>query len=152
MDFDKEGWPTPKFGVDCCFANELCDGEVRVSVPRFGVDSRLDNASCEGGSVREARSGDGSVDSGKGDPPRSEWSTPPSPIAFSGILALEVEPSGERSPMLCRSMESKSGGRSILDDEAANAMASGPYGTPNLPNVSFEDRNLTWSDVGPVRG
>ena len=152
MDFDEGGWPTPRFGVDCCFDSELCDGEVRVSAPRFGVDFRLDNASCVGGSVREARSVDGSADSGKGDPPRSEWSTSPSPVAFSGILALELKPSGERSLALGRPMESKSGGRSGLDDEAANATASGPYGTPNLPNVSFEARNLTCWDVGPVRG
>ena len=138
--------------MDCCFDSELCDGEVRTSAPRFGVDFCLDNAGCEGGSDREGGSWDGSADSGKGDPSRFEWSPPPSPIAFSGILALEAEPSGGRSLVLDRSMESKPGGRSCLDDEAANATASGPYGTPNLPNVSFEARNLTCSDVGPVRG
>lgn len=53
------------------------------------------------------------------------------------------------------STASKSGGgidKSCLDAEAANATASGPYGRPNLPNVSLDEINLTWSGVGPERG
>jgi hypothetical protein len=71
----------------------------------------------------------------------------PGPFPLSGF--------DDRSLILDRCIElieSKSGGSSGLDDEAANVTASGPYGTLNRLNVSLEERNLTCSDVGPVRG
>lgn len=49
---------------------------------------------------------------------------------------------------------SKSGGgseRSRRDDDA-KAMASAPYGTPNLVKVSLEEITLSCSAVGPVLG
>ena len=113
-------------GVDSCFGKRLREGEGMASTSRFGFEFC---PGSDGRSVREARSRDGSVGSGDGDAPGS----------------------GKRSLKLGRGTESKSGGRFTLDDEA-NAIASGPYGTPNLPNVSLEARNLTCSDVGPVRG
>ncbi|EIN14484.1 hypothetical protein PUNSTDRAFT_41683 [Punctularia strigosozonata HHB-11173 SS5] len=49
---------------------------------------------------------------------------------------------------------SKSGGgtRSALDVDAANAMASAPYGTPNRPSDSLLEMSLIWSGVGPDLG
>lgn len=91
--------------------------------------------------------------SGDGGAPRSGLPSAPV-LALIDLLRLDPDPlsgSGGRSLKLGWCTESKSGGRFTFDDEA-NAMASGPYGTPNLPNVSLEARNLTCSDVGPVRG
>lgn len=83
-------------------------------------------------------------------------------IGFPCVNALEValSTSGLGESKLGRawlSTASKSGGgmeRSALDAEAlaAKATASGPYGKPNLPNVSLEEMNLTCSAVGPDLG
>lgn len=111
-------------GVCSCFGKRLREGKGTASTSRFGFEPC---PGSDGRSVREASSGVGSV------------------------VSMELSGSDERSLKLGRGTESKSGGRFTLDDEA-NAIASGPYGTPNLPKVSLEERNLTCSDVGPVRG
>jgi len=61
---------------------------------------------------------------------------------------------GERGDAASGTTESKSGGgsRSWRDDEAANAIASGPYGTPNRANDSRDEITLSCSAVGPVLG
>lgn len=92
---------------------------------------------------------------GSGDEDITRSGLPSVPVLpLINLLRLDADTlsgSGERSLKLGWCTESKSGGRFTFDDEA-NAIASGPYGMPNLPNVSLEERNLTWSDVGPVRG
>lgn len=50
---------------------------------------------------------------------------------------------------------SKSGGggpKSCLEVDAANAMASAPYGMPNLANASLDDISFNCSGVGPDLG
>jgi hypothetical protein len=47
---------------------------------------------------------------------------------------------------------SKSGGGAILDLDAENATASGPYGTPNLSSAFLEVMSLICSGVMPPFG
>lgn len=44
------------------------------------------------------------------------------------------------------------GSKSCRDADAANAMASAPYGFPNRANVSLDEMSLSWSGVGPALG
>ena len=44
------------------------------------------------------------------------------------------------------------GARSTFDCDAAYAIASAPYGTPNLAKVSLDEINLSCSGVGPDFG
>ena len=82
-----------------------------------------------------------------------------------GVVASEVDGGAEvtsdaGSSVRGRRLEveasaSKSGGggwRSCREVEAANAMASAPYGTPKRARASGDEINLNCSGVGPVLG
>jgi hypothetical protein len=69
-------------------------------------------------------------------------------------VTSDVGPPG-RVRLVIEDAASKSGGggsRSCREAEAANAMASAPYGTPKRTSASGDDINLNCSGVGPVLG
>jgi hypothetical protein len=55
-------------------------------------------------------------------------------------------------PPNCTASKSGGGLRSCLELEAANAIASGPYGTPNLAMESRLEMSFSCSGVGPAFG
>lgn len=65
----------------------------------------------------------------------------------------DSRPSCSRIPLpLATSSNPGGGSKSILELDAANAMASAPYGLPNRAKLSRLDMSRTWSGVGPFFG
>lgn len=78
-------------------------------------------------------------------------------VSLSSVLVLDgLRISADSDPLAWSGkldvMTSKSGGGAILDLDAENATASGPYGTPNLSSAFLEVISLICSGVMPPFG
>jgi hypothetical protein len=71
--------------------------------------------------------------------------------AVARLCDLSLDPDADDLPTAL-SVDSNSGGGFKSCVLAANAMASSPYGLPNLENASLLEISLSCSGVGPVLG